>query len=73
MFAQTPRGAARWLSRHNFDRVDRLEAALPRLAQALPATAVLEIEDLARQRYLFERVDSIEFAGRAAGLFRARR
>jgi DNA gyrase subunit A len=57
------RGQREWLSKHNFDRADRLVAALPRLAQVLPATAVVEIENLARLHYLFERVESIEYAG----------
>ncbi len=57
------RGQREWLSKHNFDRSDRLTATLPRRAQVLPATAVAEIENLARQRYLFERIESIEEAG----------
>ncbi len=57
------RGQREWLSRHNFDRSDRLTATLPRLAQVLPAVAVAEIENLADQRYLFERIESIEYAG----------
>ncbi|HZO74648.1 MAG TPA: DNA gyrase subunit A [Ktedonobacteraceae bacterium] len=57
------RGQREWLSKHNFDRSDRLAAALPRLVQVLPATAAVEIENLARQRYLFERIESIEEAG----------
>ena len=39
------RGQREWLSKHNFDRSDRLTATLPRLAQVLPAVAVAEIED----------------------------
>src|SRR5207244_1919684 len=57
------RGQREWLSKHNFDRSDRLTATLPRFAQVLPAVAVAEIENLARQHYLFERVESIEDAG----------
>jgi DNA gyrase subunit A len=57
------RGQREWLSKHNFDRADRLTATLPRLAQVLPAVAVVEIENLARQHYFFERVESIEYAG----------
>ncbi|HYK86485.1 MAG TPA: DNA gyrase subunit A [Ktedonobacteraceae bacterium] len=57
------RGQGEWLSKHNFDRSDRLTATLPRIAQVLPAVVVAEIEDLARQRYLFERIESIEDAG----------
>jgi len=57
------RGQREWLSKHNFDRTDRLMATLPRLAQVLPAVAVVEIENLARQHYLFERIESIEYAG----------
>ena len=63
MRTHATRGQREWLSRHNFDRTDRLVATLPRLAQVLPATAAIEIEDLARQHYLFERVESIEDAG----------
>jgi DNA gyrase subunit A len=61
--AHATRGQREWLSKHNFDRTERLSATLPRLAQVLPAVAVAEIEDLARQHYLFERVESIEYAG----------
>ncbi len=57
------RGQREWLSKHNFDHTDRLIATLPRLAQVLPAVAVAEIENLAHQHYLFERVESIEYAG----------
>ena len=57
------RGQREWLSKHNFDRSDRLAVALPRLASVLPAVAVAEIENLAHQHYLFERVESIEDAG----------
>lgn len=60
---QAARGQREWLSKNNFDRMDRLTATLPRLAQVLPAVAVAEIEDLARQHYLFERVEQIEYAG----------
>ena len=57
------RGQREWLSKHNFDRSDRLIATLPRFAQVLPAVAVAEIENLARQHYLFERVESIDDVG----------
>jgi DNA gyrase subunit A len=57
------RGQREWLSKHNFDRSDRLAAMLPRFAQTLPAVAVAEIENLACQHYLFERVESIEDTG----------
>jgi DNA gyrase subunit A len=57
------RGQREWLSKHNFDRSDRLVATLPRLAQVLPSVAVAEIENLASQHYLFERIESIEYAG----------
>ena len=50
-----------WLSRHNFDRAERLTATLPRLQQALPAADF--VERLARSNYLFEQVASIEDAG----------
>jgi len=52
-----------WLSKHNFDRPERLTAALPRLAQALPAADWLLVAFLAQQRYLFDRVVAIEPAG----------
>ncbi|HEY6287002.1 MAG TPA: DNA gyrase subunit A, partial [Ktedonobacteraceae bacterium] len=61
--AHATRGQREWLSKHNFDRTERLSSTLPRLAQVLPAVAVAEIEDLARQHYLFERVEHIEYAG----------
>jgi DNA gyrase subunit A len=61
--AHATRGQREWLSKHNFDRSDRLTATLPRFAQVLPAVAVAEIENLASQHYLFERVESIEDAG----------
>jgi DNA gyrase subunit A len=57
------RSPREWLAKHNFDRSDRLVGALPRFAQAQPAVAVAEIENLARQHYLFERVEQIEYAG----------
>jgi DNA gyrase subunit A len=57
------RGQREWLSKHNFDRAGRLTATLPRLAQVLPTVAFVEIENLAHQHYLFERVESIEDAG----------
>jgi DNA gyrase subunit A len=57
------RGQREWLSKHNIDHADRLVAALPRLTQVLSAAVVVEIENLARQRYLFERVESIEYTG----------
>ena len=57
------RGEREWLSHHNFDRTDRLTATLPRLARVLPAVAYDQIDNLARQRYLFEQVTSIEDAG----------
>ncbi len=57
------RGQREWLSHHNFDRTDRLTATLPRLSKALPASDYAFIEQLARQRYLFEQVVSIEAAG----------
>ncbi len=52
-----------WLSKHNFDRPERLTAALPKLAQALPADDWLLVAFLAQQRYLFDRVVAIEPAG----------
>jgi DNA gyrase subunit A len=57
------RGQREWLSKNNFDRTDRLTATLPRLAFVLPAVVVSELENLAHQRYLFERVESVEYAG----------
>ncbi len=57
------RGQREWLSKHNVDRTNRLVAVLPRLEQALPTVDYAYIEQLVRQRYLFERVVSIEDAG----------
>jgi DNA gyrase subunit A len=57
------RGQREWSSKNNVDRTDRLVVTLPRLALVLPAVVVGEVENLARQRYLFERVESIEYAG----------
>src|SRR5260370_40910669 len=57
------RGQREWLSKHNFDRSDRLTAKLPRFAQVPPAVAGAEIENLARPHYLFWRVERIEAAG----------
>ncbi|HEU5375605.1 MAG TPA: DNA gyrase subunit A [Ktedonobacteraceae bacterium] len=57
------RGQREWLSKNNFDRTDRLVTALPRLTQVLSAAVMVKIEHLAHQRYLFERVESIEYAG----------
>src|SRR5579863_3164728 len=57
------RGQREWLTKHNFDRADRLVAALPRLTRVLSAAVVIEIENLARQHYLFERIESIEYTG----------
>ena len=61
--ANASRGERYWLSRHNFDRSDRLVATLPRLERVLPAVVFDEIASLARQHYLFERIESIEEAG----------
>src|SRR5437868_14155992 len=47
------RGHREWLSKHNFDRSDRLTAVLPRLEEALPATDFEHIKQLERTRYLF--------------------
>jgi DNA gyrase subunit A len=57
------RAGREWLSKHNGDRPDPLAATLPRPGQVLPAVAVAEIENLAWQHYLFERIESIEDAG----------
>jgi DNA gyrase subunit A len=57
------RGQREWVSKKNVDRSDRLTATLPRLALVWPAVVVSELENPARQRYLFERVESIEYAG----------
>ena len=51
------------LERHNFDRPARLEAALPRLTQTLPAADVAVLEKLVETHYLFEPVASVEEAG----------
>ncbi|HEY7778636.1 MAG TPA: DNA gyrase subunit A, partial [Ktedonobacterales bacterium] len=60
---QARRGQREWLSKHNFDRSDRLVATLPRLALALPPADYEADASLAQQRYLFEQVVSIEDAG----------
>ena len=57
------RGHREWLDKNNFDRPERLEAALPRLRSATPAPLFADIENLARNRYLFEPVVRIEDAG----------
>ncbi len=57
------RGEREWLSKNNIDRPERLLAALPRLARVLPETAVSGLTRLARARYLFEQVVSVEDAG----------
>src|SRR5260370_17421836 len=46
--AHATRGQREWLSKHNFDRSDRLTATLPRFAQVLPAVAVPPIPNLGR-------------------------
>jgi DNA gyrase subunit A len=57
------RGHREWLDKNNFDRPERLEKALPRLAQSLPADDFAHIARLSRNRYLFEPVVAIEDAG----------
>lgn len=57
------RGHREWLDKHNVDRPERLEMALPRLMQALPQEAYADIEQIARNRYLFEQVVAVEDAG----------
>src|SRR5579862_63179 len=61
--ASASRGQREWLAKHNFDRTDRLVAALPRLARVLPAKEFGDIEHLAKQRYLFDPVVSVDDAG----------
>ncbi len=61
--ASALRGQREWLSKNNFDRPARLLAALPRLAEALPAEAFAAVERIARAGYLFERVERVEDAG----------
>jgi DNA gyrase subunit A len=57
------RGQREWLSKHNFDRHERLTKALPRLAEVLPAADVAVIEEIAETRYLFDQVVSVEDGG----------
>ncbi|HEV8634968.1 MAG TPA: DNA gyrase subunit A, partial [Chloroflexota bacterium] len=62
------RGHREWSAKHNVDRPARLLEALPRLARALPhpqagTRVVAELEQIARTRYLFEQVTSVEDAG----------
>lgn len=52
-----------WLSKHNFDRPNRLVAALPRLAEALTLYDFALTLFLAQKHYLFDRVVAIEPAG----------
>ncbi|MFN3420594.1 MAG: DNA gyrase subunit A, partial [Armatimonadota bacterium] len=52
-----------WLSKHNFDRPNRLVAALPRLAEALTLYNFALTLFLAQKHYLFDRVVAIEPAG----------
>jgi DNA gyrase subunit A len=57
------RGHREWLSKHNFDRPDRLVEALPILQESLVSDDFQQVESLARNRYLFEQVTEIEDAG----------
>jgi DNA gyrase subunit A len=57
------RGHREWMDEHNFDRSERLQEALPRLAQALPEDDFALVASLAKNRYLFEEVVSIADAG----------
>jgi DNA gyrase subunit A len=52
-----------WLSKHNFDRPERLALALPRLMQALSSADIAFVSFLAMRRYLFDRIVAIEPAG----------
>ncbi|MCX7643327.1 MAG: DNA gyrase subunit A, partial [Armatimonadetes bacterium] len=52
-----------WLFKHNFDRPNRLAAAIPRLSEALTLQDFVLTLFLAQNRYLFDRVVSIEPAG----------
>ena len=61
--AHAQRGHREWLEKHNFDRPERLEEALPRLAQALPSEHYSHVAALARQPYLFEEVVGVEDSG----------
>ena len=61
--ARARRGQREWLSKNNFDRPARLDAALPRLARALPSDEYDELEGWARKRYLFDEVVSVEDGG----------
>ncbi|MBC8141171.1 MAG: DNA gyrase subunit A [Armatimonadetes bacterium] len=57
------RGNREWFSKNNFDRPERLEKALPRIAQSLSPEEFSHIENLARNRYLFDPVAEIVDAG----------
>ena len=58
------RGQWEWLSKHNVDRPARLVEALPRLEPVLPAPAIANLRRIARARYLFDQVVTVEDAGR---------
>ena len=57
------RGHREWTQKHNLDRPERLQQALPRLQQALNPEDYQHVAALAQNRYLFEQVTSIEDAG----------
>ena len=57
------RGYREWLAKHNFDRYERLEAALPILEESLPPSDMKWIRMLSDTRYLFDEVVGIEDAG----------
>ena len=57
------RGDREWLSRHNFDRYERIEAALPMIKDSLPPSDMAWIRMLADARYLFDEIVEIEDAG----------
>ncbi|WP_264844821.1 DNA gyrase subunit A [Caldinitratiruptor microaerophilus] len=57
------RGEREWLSRHNFDRPDRLAEALPRLSRVMAAADLDWIRELAQGTYFFDQVIAVEDAG----------
>ncbi len=57
------RGECEWLSRHNFDRPERLRAALPRMRRVLAPQAMTVVEARARAAYLYDQVVAVEDAG----------
>jgi DNA gyrase subunit A len=61
--ARALRGQRNWLAKHNFDRLPRLQATLPRLESALGSEEFALVKNLANANYLFDRITAIEDAG----------